>query len=76
MGVAQMVAENGAAAKPGDRCIISGVDVKDKEMIFEINGGPRKGPKWYQRIEIGGTGGTLRSPLPARRRASTLTVPL
>ena len=53
MGVAQMVAENGAAAKPGDRCIISGVDIKDKEIILEINGGPRKGPKWYQRIELG-----------------------
>ena len=64
MGVAQMVAENGAAAKPGDRCIITGVDVKDKEIIFEINGGPRKGPKWYQRIEIGnGSSGT--SSLPA-----------
>jgi hypothetical protein len=62
MGVAQMVAENGAAAKPGDRCIISGVDVKDKEIIFEINGGPKKGPKWYQRIEIGGTGGTSSIP--------------
>ncbi len=62
MGVAQMVAENGAAAKPGDRCIISGVDVKDKEIIFEINGGPRKGPKWYQRIEIGGTGGASSIP--------------
>ncbi len=58
MGVAQMVAENGAAARPGDRCVISNVDVKDKEIIFEINGGPKKGPKWYQRIEIGGLGGT------------------
>ena len=62
MGVAQMVAENGAAAKPGDRCIITGVDVKDNEIIFEINGGPRKGPKWYQRIEIGGTGGSSTVP--------------
>jgi hypothetical protein len=62
-GIAQMIAENGAAAKPGDRCIISSVEVKEKEIIFEINGGPRKGPKWYQRIEIGGTTGT--SPVPA-----------
>lgn len=54
MGVAQMVAENGPAARPGDRCVISTVEVKDKEIIFEINGGPRKGPKWYQRIEVGG----------------------
>jgi hypothetical protein len=63
MGIAQMVAENGSAAKPGDRCIITSVDVREKEIIFEINGGPKKGPKWYQRIEIGGTGGT--SPVPA-----------
>jgi hypothetical protein len=62
MGVAQMVAENGAAARPGDRCIISGVDVKDKEIIFEINGGPKKGPKWYQRIQVGGGGGTSTIP--------------
>jgi hypothetical protein len=63
MGVAQMVAENGAAAKPGDRCVITGVDVKEKEIILEINGGLRKGPKWYQRIEIGSAGNT--SSLPA-----------
>jgi len=62
MGVAQMVAENGPAAKPGDRCIITSVDVKDKEIIFEINGGPKKGPKWYQRIEIGGAGGASSVP--------------
>lgn len=62
MGVAQMIAENGAAAKPGDRCIITGVDVREKEIIFEINGGPKKGPKWYQRIELGGTTGT--APVP------------
>jgi hypothetical protein len=62
MGVAQMVAENGAAAKPGDRCIITGVEVKDKEIVFEINGGPRKGPKWYQRIEVGG--GMSGGPVP------------
>ncbi len=54
MGVAQMVAENGPAARPGDRCVITTVDVREKEIIFEINGGPRKGPKWYQRIEVGG----------------------
>ncbi len=62
MGVAQMVAENGAAAKPGDRCVISSVDVKEKEIIFEINGGAKKGPKWYQRIELGGS--TTGAPVP------------
>ncbi len=61
-GVAQMVAENGPAAKPGDRCVITNVEVRDKEIIFEINGGPRKGPKWYQRIQVGGLGGTSSIP--------------
>jgi len=62
MAVAQLVAENGAAAKPGDRCVITNVEIRDKEIIFDINGGPKKGPKWYQRIEIGSTGGTATLP--------------
>ncbi len=57
-----MVAENGAAAKPGDRCVITNVEVREKEIIFEINGGPKKGPKWYQRIEIGGGNSTSQVP--------------
>ena len=75
MGVAQMVAENGAAARPGDRCIITNVDVRDKEVIFEINGGPKKGPKWYQRVEIGGLGGTSPVPAQALPRVWTPTAP-
>jgi hypothetical protein len=60
--IAQKVAENGAAARPGDRCVISNVDVRDKEIIFEINGGPKKGPKWYQRIQIVGNTGASNVP--------------
>lgn len=63
MAVAQMVAENGAAAKPGDRCVITAVDIRDKEVILEINGGPKKGEKWYRRIQVGGAGGAA-SPIP------------
>jgi hypothetical protein len=62
MTVAQMVAENGAAAKPGDRCVISTVDIKEKEVIIEINGGPKRGEKWYRRIQVGGSGGTAQLP--------------
>jgi hypothetical protein len=61
-GIAQMIAENGPAAKPGDRCVITNVEVREKEIIFEINGGPRKGPKWYQRIELGTAGSTSSIP--------------
>jgi hypothetical protein len=47
----------GAAAKPGDRARISDVTIKDDHIRFEINGGPVKKQKWYQRIEIAGAGG-------------------
>ena len=51
--VAQLAAEHGAAAKPGDRVIISNVVVKENAIVFEINGGPKKHEKWYQHIQIG-----------------------
>ena len=44
----------GPAAKPGDRARISDVVIKEDHIHFEINGGPIKRPKWYQRIEISG----------------------
>ncbi len=44
----------GPAAKPGDRARISNVIIKEDHIVFEINGGPVKKQKWYQRIEIEG----------------------
>lgn len=55
--VAQLVAENGAAARPGDRCVITNVEVRENKIILELNGGPKKKEKWYRHIEIGGSGG-------------------
>ena len=54
--VAQLVAENGPAAQPGDKCVISNVVFKDKAIIFEINGGPKKHQKWYKHIDVGMNG--------------------
>jgi hypothetical protein len=54
----QMMALWGPAAKPGDRAMITDIRVKDDRIHFEINGGPVKRKKWYQRIEVGGMGGT------------------
>jgi hypothetical protein len=48
----------GPAVKPGDQARISGIDIKSDRIHFEINGGPVKKQKWYQRIEVGGMGGT------------------
>jgi hypothetical protein len=44
----------GPAVKPGDRARISDVVIKEDHIRFEINGGPIKKQKWYQRITIVG----------------------
>src|SRR5215469_11161695 len=48
MEIAQEVAEFGPAARAGDRCVIKDVKITEKEIIAEINGGPKKKQKWYQ----------------------------
>jgi hypothetical protein len=53
----QLLADWGPAVKPGDRAQITSVVIKGNSIRFEINGGPIKKQKWYQRIEIGGMGG-------------------
>jgi len=55
--LAQMMALWGPAAKPGDLARISNIVIKDNYIHFEINGGPVKKQKWYQRIQIEGAGG-------------------
>ncbi|MGA2902575.1 MAG: hypothetical protein ABSD98_01985 [Candidatus Korobacteraceae bacterium] len=58
--VAQLVMQHGFAAKPGDRVIISNVVIKEKSIVFEINGGGKKHQKWYQHVQLGaGGGGTV-----------------
>src|SRR5882724_565500 len=52
-----MLAMFGPSVKPGDQARISNVVIHDKSIVFEINGGPRKKTKWYQRITIAGSGG-------------------
>jgi len=53
----QMMAMWGPAVKPGDQAMITRVTFKNDRIRFEINGGPIKKQKWYQRIEVGGMGG-------------------
>jgi len=54
----QSLALMGPAIRPGDPSRISYVQIKDDHIHFEINGGPIRHKKWYQHIEISGTGGT------------------
>jgi hypothetical protein len=48
----------GPAVKPGDPAHISFVQIKDDHIHFEINGGPTRHKKWYQRVEVTGAYGT------------------
>src|SRR6266849_2145803 len=53
----QLIAMWGPAAKPGDQARISDIIIKNNFIHFEINGGPIKKQKWYQRIQVQGAGG-------------------
>lgn len=52
-----MLAMFGPSVKPGDQARISNVIINKQSIVFEINGGPRKKTKWYQRITVAGSGG-------------------
>lgn len=54
----QLMSLWGPAAKPGDQALITTIAIKDNYIHFEINGGPIKKQKWYQRIQIQGAGGS------------------
>jgi len=57
--MARLLATNGPAARPGDRVRITNIDFKGNTIRFEINGGPKKKEKWYQHIQVGGSGGMV-----------------
>ncbi len=54
MEINQLTVREGAAANPGDRVLITDLRFVGNKIVFEFNGGPRKGTKWYQRITLGG----------------------
>src|SRR5271165_2714589 len=60
--IAQEIAEFGPAARPGDRCVITDVQIKDDLIILELNGGSKKHQKWYQHIQVVSNAGA--TPLP------------
>ena len=49
----------GPSVKPGDRAIITRMDLKNDRIHFEINGGPVRKTKWYQHLQVGVGGGTV-----------------
>jgi len=53
----QALALWGPAIKPGDPAHISFVQIKEDHIHFDINGGPIRRKKWYQRVELSGANG-------------------
>lgn len=60
----------GPAVKPGDEARITNVVIKPDRIRFEINGGPTKKQKWYQRIQIGGDMGNTAPVAPNESNAN------
>lgn len=58
----QELALYGPSVKPGDPVHISFVRIKDNRIHFDINGGPVRRKKWYQRVQVYGTAGTPVNP--------------
>lgn len=56
--ILNITAQRGQVARAGDRVQLTALEFKDKSIIIEINGGPKKKKKWYQRIEVGMNGGS------------------
>ncbi len=61
---ARLAMENGFAAHPGDRVVITNVVIKEKSIVFEINGGGKKKDKWYRHVSVG-MGGNMAGPPPS-----------
>jgi hypothetical protein len=59
-----MMAGFGPAVKVGDRARITDIRLKDKSIVFDINGGAVKKKKWYEHIQVSGMGGTVQPGQP------------
>jgi hypothetical protein len=57
--IERLVSTYGPAVKPGDHALISNILIKEKSILFEINGGPRKKTKWYQHVQLSADGAAL-----------------
>jgi len=66
----QLMVMWGPAVKPGDQARITNIRVKDDRIHFEINGGPIKHQKWYQRIEAVGADGSSTPIVPSDANAN------
>ena len=57
----QVGRESGPAARVGDLVQVTKLELEDDRIVFQLNGGAKGGPKWYERIEVGT--GTRTTPI-------------
>lgn len=72
----RLLVQHGTAARPGERVKITNVQIKESRIVFEINGGPKRKKKWYQRIQFSAAGGSATAPQDTNEfsRGSALTL--
>ena len=68
-GVQKEMHINGPAMKAGMPAEITRIEFKEKQIVFELNGGGRSGKKWYQHIEVGM--GTATEPIGPQQQQVT-----
>ena len=75
-GADSEITAHGTAIKPGMPVEITKIIFKSKDIVFEINGGGKKGTKWYQHIEVGIGGPTtpISQAPPPMSYGSSITV--
>src|SRR5262252_6539377 len=66
----QALAMWGPAAKKGDPARITNLLFKPNFIHVEINGGPVRKQKWYERISVGGAAGDMSPVSPSDPRAN------
>jgi hypothetical protein len=55
--ILKIAADKGIAAKPGDKAVITALNIEDDKIVLEINGGPKKKGHWYDHVQLGVGGG-------------------
>jgi len=60
----------GPAARPGDLVQVTKVDIDDKKIVLEINGGTKGKRKWYQNVEVGMGGSGRTAPINSQQNTA------
>jgi hypothetical protein len=48
-----VITAHGVSAKPGERCVITDVKIKEDSIVLLLNGGPDPKHKWLRHVSIG-----------------------